>query len=252
MTEKLPSAETLAGMPLHEITITYGTAGLIGRYNLEVASLPEESQWQLNQAFLSAAEWHKDQKRTNGPYIDHILRVMLRVISHYGIDDPDILTAALLHDSIEDQRDKIVGHEGSTVEEALAVVTETYNPRVAAILKALTNPPGDISREQYDEHVRQSLLGEPDATPVKISDFADNAAGIFWTIGEDKKHQLSYKYLPLVPFYRDLIYQDTYPFNPEAKQKILKQLSDAELRMNDIIKAARQQSVGTIASKHYN
>ncbi|HVX58266.1 MAG TPA: hypothetical protein VG964_00845, partial [Candidatus Saccharimonadales bacterium] len=126
-------------------------------------------------------------------------------------------------------------------------ISDLYGLRTASILKALTNPPGDITREEYDAHVRKALLAEPDAIPVKISDFADNAAGIFWTVGEEKKLKLSYKYLPLVPFYRDLILEDIYPFKPEAKEKILKQLNDAELRMNDVIKTARQRKVGDIA-----
>jgi len=236
----------IRNMPLHEISVKLGTSGLIERYNIEIAELPEETQWQVNQAFLSAAEWHKDQQRTNGPYLDHILRVSLRVLCHYGIKDPDILAAALLHDSIEDQCYKIVGHDKATPEEALAEISKRFNPRVSRLLKALTNPPGHISRDEYDAHVRQNLLDEPDAVPIKISDFTDNAVGIFWTVGEEKKIKLAGKYLPLVDFYRDLITSGHYQFNDIAKAKILKQLNDGEMRMRDILKVAQQRKAGDI------
>ncbi len=250
MTLEQIAIEDIDKMSLHEISQRFGTEGLLIRYNSEVARLPDEAQQQINQALLSAVEWHKDQRRTNGPYIDHVLRVQIRIISHYGIEDPDILIAALLHDSIEDQSDKIVGRDNATAEEALAVLSKRFNPRVERILSALTNPPGEISREEYDDHVRKALLAEPDAIPVKISDFTDNGVGIFWTKGEDKKYKLALKYLPLVEFYQDVVISDVYPFKDNVKVKILEQLNDAKRRMRDIIKVAQSRSTSDISLSH--
>src|SRR2546423_7576788 len=51
-----------------------------------------------------AARAHRHQLRKDGqtPYAAHPFRVCLVVRHVFGIDDPEILTAALLHDTIED------------------------------------------------------------------------------------------------------------------------------------------------------
>src|SRR5437762_6917708 len=51
-----------------------------------------------------AARAHRHQLRKDGqtPYAAHPFRVCLVVRHVFGIDDPEILAAALLHDTIED------------------------------------------------------------------------------------------------------------------------------------------------------
>ncbi len=57
------------------------------------------------QAAHFAADKHRDQRRKgvrNTPYINHPLEVAERLNRIGGIDDPVILVAAILHDTIED------------------------------------------------------------------------------------------------------------------------------------------------------
>jgi guanosine-3',5'-bis(diphosphate) 3'-pyrophosphohydrolase len=58
----------------------------------------------LLHAVQFAARAHRDQFRKDGrtPYASHPFRVCLIVRHVFGIDDPQALTAALLHDTIED------------------------------------------------------------------------------------------------------------------------------------------------------
>ncbi|OWK46994.1 HD domain-containing protein [Fimbriiglobus ruber] len=51
-----------------------------------------------------AARAHKNQLRKDGqtPYVAHPFRACLVVRHVFGVDDPRVLTAALLHDTIED------------------------------------------------------------------------------------------------------------------------------------------------------
>src|SRR5262245_22521267 len=51
-----------------------------------------------------AARAHRHQMRKDGetPYAAHPFRVCLVVRHVFGIDDPKVLTAAMLHDTIED------------------------------------------------------------------------------------------------------------------------------------------------------
>jgi hypothetical protein len=92
----------VAAMPLHAITSTYGEKGLRERFSVEIASLPEGDQRRLNRALDLAARLHAADRREREPYINHLLRVAIRIMSHYGVHDTDVICAALLHDAVED------------------------------------------------------------------------------------------------------------------------------------------------------
>src|SRR4051794_21512678 len=58
----------------------------------------------LLEAVAFAARAHHGQLRKDGatPYASHVFRVCLIVRDLFGVSDPRVLTAALLHDTIED------------------------------------------------------------------------------------------------------------------------------------------------------
>src|SRR5579883_2187980 len=58
----------------------------------------------LLEAVAFAARAHQGQRRKDGetPYASHPFRVCLVVRDVFGIDDRQVLTAALLHDTVED------------------------------------------------------------------------------------------------------------------------------------------------------
>jgi (p)ppGpp synthase/HD superfamily hydrolase len=53
----------------------------------------------------AAASWHVHQKKgvAQEPYINHLLEIAVLVTDATEGQDPDLVIAALLHDSIEDQ-----------------------------------------------------------------------------------------------------------------------------------------------------
>jgi guanosine-3',5'-bis(diphosphate) 3'-pyrophosphohydrolase len=59
---------------------------------------------QLLEAISFAARAHQGQLRKDGrtPYVSHVFRVSLIVRQVFGVDDFSVLTAAVLHDTIED------------------------------------------------------------------------------------------------------------------------------------------------------
>src|SRR5580658_10914050 len=99
----------LATMPLHAITSTYGEQGLRERFAVEIETLPEQDQRRLNQALDLAARLHAGDRREREPYVNHLLRVAIRIMSHYGVRDPDVIVAALLHDAVEDHAAELTG-----------------------------------------------------------------------------------------------------------------------------------------------
>jgi hypothetical protein len=89
-------------MPLHAVTDRYGEEGLRERLLIEAGRLPADGRERV----LVALEWmgrlHAGDRRQRGPYACHPLRVAIRIMSHYRVDDADVACAALLHDTVED------------------------------------------------------------------------------------------------------------------------------------------------------
>ena len=95
----------LAQMPLHAITSVHGEAGLRERLMLDIAAFPVTGRERVEQALRLASRLHAADRRQREPYMSHLLRVAIRIISHYRVRDADVACAALLHDAVEDHAD---------------------------------------------------------------------------------------------------------------------------------------------------
>jgi (p)ppGpp synthase/HD superfamily hydrolase len=120
----------------------------------------------LFEAVSFAARAHRHQLRKDGqtPYAAHPFRVCLVVRHVFGIDDPRVLTAALLHDTIEDT---------PTDYDDLA---ERFGPEVAGWAAALTK---DMRMEETarEEAYHRVLAAAPWQVIVcKLADVYDNLA----------------------------------------------------------------------------
>jgi hypothetical protein len=238
------TAADLSTLPLHVITETYGESGLRERFAHEVLPFPEPARADLGRALDLAAELHRHDRRMREPYLNHPLRVAIRIINYYGVRDADVVAAALLHDAVEDHPDELAGKSRKdtagvdAVETALAVLADRFNLRVADLVRAVTNPAYDRRRdkhEQYREHVAESLDRNPWARVIKVSDFTDNGVGIVHATGP-KVALWAAKYNPLVPTFRELITRPDTPLSDTAKRHILDQLDLAEQRFAAILK----------------
>jgi HD domain-containing protein len=226
-------------MPLHAITSTYGEQGLRERFAAEAAAFGEQDQRRLNRALELAARLHAGDRREREPYVNHLLRVAIRIMSHYGVRDTDVICAALLHDAVEDHPAELAASipgqadgAGDDQAAALAALAAQFGTRVAELVAAVTNPPYAPERdahEQYREHVADSLRSSPWARVIKASDFTDNGAGLIHSTGT-RLGKLAGKYAPLVPVLRELIERPDTPLDAAAKEHILAQLDRAAER----------------------
>ena len=220
----------LPSMPLHTITSVHGEVGLRERLLLEIARFPATDRAHIEGALALATRLHEHDRRQREPYLNHPLRVTIRVVSHYRVNDPEVACAALLHDAVEDHADDIAP-DGSH-QTAIAVLARQFGERVAELVDAVTNPAWDPDRdkhEQYREHVIASLQASPWARVIKISDFTDNAVGLFHTTGP-KLPKLASKYRPLAPVLRELLLRPDTPIDPDIKLMIACQLDNATAR----------------------
>ena len=233
-------------MPLHAITEVYGEQGLRDRFRLELEAFRPGDRAQLERALELATRLHADDRRVREPYLNHLLRVAIRIIRYYGITDVDVLTAALLHDAVEDHPEELAqdelalcggGTHAELTDAAVAELARRFNPRVAELVRSVTNPEYDPDRdrnEQYRMHVEESLERDPWARVIKVSDFTDNGVGVIHTSYE-KAHSSARKYRPLVPKLRELVGRPDTPLSVAAKDHILDQLDLAEERFAAIL-----------------
>jgi guanosine-3',5'-bis(diphosphate) 3'-pyrophosphohydrolase len=131
-----------------------------------VAALPDPShRTALRRALAFARARHGAQIRRGGdtPYWVHLVRVAME-LSRWGESDPELLQAALLHDTVEDT--------ATTVEELRA----GFGPEVADLVDWLTAPddPGEIRR--YYDRLQSSA---PHRVQIlKLADRVDNLRSI--------------------------------------------------------------------------
>ena len=120
------------------------------------------------QAVLRAASFaarkHHGQTRADNltPYFSHVARVTL-ILSHvFGCDDEEILTAALLHDTIEDT--------ATDYDE----VAELFGTRVADYVVTLTKNVMLPKQEREEEYAARLAAAPEPVMIAKMADLYDN------------------------------------------------------------------------------
>ena len=135
----------------------------------------------LTSAVSFAARAHRHQLRKDGqtPYIAHPFRVCLVVRHVFGIEDPVALTAAVLHDTIEDTTtdyDDLAEKFGTAVADC-----------VAALSKDMRRPEG----EREPAYLRQLLAGDWQVAICKLADSYDNLSDFAALTPAGQQKQLS-------------------------------------------------------------
>ena len=76
--------QLLAAMPLHAITTMHGEAGLRERLAIEIASFNDDDRHRAERALELASRLHAVDRRQREPYVNHLLRVAIRIITVRG------------------------------------------------------------------------------------------------------------------------------------------------------------------------
>ena len=107
----------------------------------------------LFDAIAFAARAHEGQLRKDGktPYVSHVFRVAMTCSQVFGVKDEEVLTAAVLHDTIEDTTtdfDDIERHFGARVARWVALLSKDMRmpdpEREAAYMKQLEDAPLEV------------------------------------------------------------------------------------------------------------
>ena len=133
---------------------------------------------QIQLAWEISEKVHKNQKRCNrNPYITHVQEVV-NILESMGVDDEDMIIAAILHDVVEDGGLKYA-----------EIIQKEFSDRVISLVHYLTHRK-DVSYEVYINGVRS----DREATIIKIADMIQNV-----TENPTKRQRFKYrKALPLL------------------------------------------------------
>lgn len=228
---------------------------------LETAEANGMDAEQFSGTLEFASLLHAGQKRRNRgnhettPYIEHPLRVAYRLI-RLGVRDNDIITAAMLHDTVEDCAQTFVKNftnieecsEEDAREHLRAHIEQTYNPRVAKIVMSVTNAyktntqartqTQEEKYAEYKKHLEDEIVDNPEATLVKWGDFSDNAGGLHHNDvpGFEKRiKRMASKYIGCIDIFRQEFKKPGMPIPPESTQHVLDQLDRIEARLKGLI-----------------
>lgn len=126
--------------------------------------MPTDPTLVLLDAVAFAARAHEGQRRKDKqtPYASHVFRAALTVSHVFGFRDPDLLTAAVLHDTIED-----------TTTDADDLI-ERFGEEVTRIVVALTKDKRLAENEREEAYRRQLAAGGWKVCVCKLADIHDN------------------------------------------------------------------------------
>ena len=112
-----------------------------------------------------AAIKHRAQRRKNAdasPYINHPIEVAFILSSEGGIENVDILVAALLHDTIED------------TETSIEEIVELFGESVAGLVLECTDDKSLPKKERKRLQIETAPHKSPGAKQIKIADKISN------------------------------------------------------------------------------
>jgi len=159
-------------------------------------------------------------KLPNPPYIEHPLRVALRLV-RFGVRNPDLIIAAILHDTVEDHPFEFADFEGvygcsnevNARSRAHQFVSTHFGFSTARIVAEVSNPllkEGITKAEKiakYQAHVIAVVNHSYEALLLKVSDFIDNAGSLHhhYEYTDKGAEYFVDRYAPLLPIYMEAV-----------------------------------------------
>ncbi len=246
--------EQLYLLSLEEITERWGEQGLREQFAFEAKRFSGEDSAFIDGALELATFLHDGEQRVREPYINHVLRVTLRILQDSEFADIDVIVAAILHDTVENHHNKLIQDENQESFDsptyelemlhamALDILQSMFNERVARLVNILTNPPLDPAmprgerHELYRANVLQKLASHPDARIIKACDVLDNTADLELILAKNplKATALAKKYEPMLRELAEIVGQADTPLSGQAKLNVQQQLANSAERCRRI------------------
>lgn len=199
--------DQVRGLSLRQTTQQFGTDGLYLKLKTHAIEAGVWEEDVVPKSLALSLHLHRNQRRTNGPFVDHPLRVATRIVDRFQVFLPDVIAAALLHDTVEDQTPAIVdtytdvtpSDSAHARQVALEVVADLISPEVAQLVQKVTlplRPPGVDKLLWYWDFRRSIALTDPQAEVISNSDCDENGVGNHHTRDSQLQIRTDIKQLP--------------------------------------------------------
>lgn len=249
------------GASLTDTSLQFSTAGLLQRFEFQSIHgiRDSESLEIVYEALQLAILGHKDSRDYKGaPYINHPLRVAIRLMRDYDVDDPHILAAALGHDLVEDEPKAVISIINpefclETIEDqqhaqniALNSIGYAISRRSSELITSVTNAPSDPDLDKakknlvYLNNVGHKINSNFDTFLIKLSDFIDNGVGLHYGEDPEKSISVAQKYLPVYPTFAQAVvrYCEQGRLTRHQQDLSIRKLDRGRQRAQDILQAA--------------
>lgn len=133
------------------------------------------ASWRTAAAFAARAHRHQVRRDGSTPYFAHVSRVALTVVTEFGCVDPEAITAALLHDTIED-----------TTTDFEDIETR-FGAGVASMVVALTKNMAMREPEREEDYDRRLAAADWRVRLIKAADACDN----LWDVSSHPARELA-------------------------------------------------------------
>lgn len=140
----------------------------------------------LLQAVNFAADKHRDQRRKNieaSPYINHPIQVAELIARIGEVDDPAVLLAAVLHDTVED------------TETSFEELEELFGREVSDLVSEVTDDKSLSKAERKKEQIAHTATMTKRAKLIKLADKTCNVKDVAQSPPEDWDMQRRMEYL---------------------------------------------------------
>jgi guanosine-3',5'-bis(diphosphate) 3'-pyrophosphohydrolase len=164
---------------------------------IPMAEKPTAMHGPLGEAIAFAARAHRHHLRKDGetPYVSHVFRVCLVVRDVFGISDPQVLMAAVLHDTIEDTTtdfDDLAEHFGAEVAAWVASLSKDKrlpeDKREAAYCQELADSPWQVQACKLAD-IFDNLMDSSTMPPARRARTLANARRYIDALHSDLKAQ---------------------------------------------------------------
>ena len=121
------------------------------------------------EALQFAARKHRDQRRKDpeaSPYINHPIALANILLNEAGVEDPMVICAALLHDTVED------------TETTEAELVERFGPKIASIVMEVTDDKSLVKERRKQLQVEHAPHLSTEAKLVKLADKISNVRDV--------------------------------------------------------------------------
>jgi len=132
-----------------------------------------------------AALKHRDQRRKDiesSPYIIHPISVVLVIADVGGIEDPEILAAAMLHDTLED------------TDTSVSELDELFGETVCKYVEEVTDDKSLPKEERKQKQIEHATTLSRGATLIKLGDKISNISDVTQSppVGWDTERRKQY------------------------------------------------------------